>query len=57
VFQVELEVLPPRARAPPVEVVHLHEHADFAVLPDQSIHLRDEVLVVLLGQSAAKLDL
>lgn len=39
-----------------MEVVHLHQHPNFAVLLDQSFHHRDKVFVILLRKLVAELD-
>jgi hypothetical protein len=43
---VELEVLPQRTGVPAVEAGHVEQHAQFSVLPDESLELGHEVLVI-----------
>ena len=46
VFDVELDVLPQRASIPAVETGHVEQHAQFSVLPDESLELGHKVLVI-----------
>jgi hypothetical protein len=56
VLEIELDVLPEGACRPAMEIVHLNEHSKLAVLLDQAIDLRSELLVVLLRELARQLD-
>jgi hypothetical protein len=55
VLQVELQVVPEGAGGPAVEIVHVEEHADPAVLLDELLDPRRELRVVLMGELAAHL--
>ena len=48
-LQVELDVLPQRAQFPAVEIDHLQQHANFAMLANPLLDERPEVLVVGLA--------
>lgn len=56
VLEVELHVFPDRSGGPAVEVVHLEENAELAVLLDELIDERREGLVRLLGQLPSDFD-
>ena len=53
VFDVELDVLPQRAGFPAVKTGHVEQHAQFSVLPDESLELGHKVLVICFGQLPA----
>src|SRR4051812_49247767 len=46
-LRVEADVFPEGARAPAVEIVHLHQDADLSVLRDHLLDQRLEPLVIL----------
>jgi hypothetical protein len=56
VFQIELDILPEAACRPAVEIVHLNQHPQLAVLHDQALDFGDEMLVVLLRELACEFD-
>ena len=53
VSNVELDFLPQRAGFPAVETGHVEQHAQFSVLPDESLELGHKVLVIRLCQLPA----
>jgi hypothetical protein len=56
VLEVELGVLPHRAGIPAVETGHIEEHAQFSVLPEESLELGHKVHVIRLGQLPAEVN-
>jgi hypothetical protein len=56
VFQIELDVLPEGASGPALEIVHLNEYPQFAMIFDQALNLRHEMFVVLFGEFAGEFD-
>ena len=53
VLEVELDVLPERARFPTVETGHVEQDAQFSDHADETLELGDEMFVIRLGQLAA----
>jgi hypothetical protein len=53
VFCVELDVFPHRSGVPAMETSHIEQHAQFSMLPEESLELRHEVPVICLYQLSA----
>jgi hypothetical protein len=54
-FHAELEVLPGRTRLPAIETGHVEQHAQFSVLPGESLELRHKMFVIRFFQFTADL--
>jgi len=54
---IPLDVFPKRTGIPSVEIMHLHQDANFAVFVDQSLDFRGQPLVIRPFQFSVQIDL